>query len=459
MPVIIVRKATGVKIEPRPEPPSVKLRRNWLATHGTQPPAVSLDDSLTDLDWLINLDVTKFKQTVDESSAHNSTAAITQRDIIPEALQIPHTSILTNQDYKKVSKKPPYSYAKLISMAIQDSRQHKLVLSDIYKWISDNYLYYATAGTSWHNSVRHCLTMNKSFHKVARQYGDPGKGSFWAINAEHRDEFKDRMNVKRPWNTVDVQVVHATAKRIKQEKDHFNNSECQDLLSTAISMSAICNDDDDEPANISKPPVSVKYPLGNVANKINTPMTRKIQITKAAPMKGVSILKKPQENPNSKANSIYSTIDDKWSTVLRNDIEIGGKKMKTEDIIDDNVSSELENCGLPLDTEDLLLTDLDPSLIDTPLDLTNYMPLQMKSLDHNDNRFWNEDADSEHRSSTPTGDSRMNTPTALSGNEDSQPWSDDLTPDENTMTFFDKDFSSIFDMMDDLPGQDINCVF
>lgn len=49
----------------------------------------------------------------------------------------------------KRSGKPPYSYANLIVLAIQNSPTRKLTLNQIYQWIMENFDYYKDAGTSW----------------------------------------------------------------------------------------------------------------------------------------------------------------------------------------------------------------------------------------------------------------------------------------------------------------------
>ena len=45
--------------------------------------------------------------------------------------------------------KPPYSYANLITFAINSSSKKRMTLSEIYQWISDNFPFYRDAGNGW----------------------------------------------------------------------------------------------------------------------------------------------------------------------------------------------------------------------------------------------------------------------------------------------------------------------
>ncbi|CAH0719627.1 unnamed protein product, partial [Brenthis ino] len=94
------------------------------------------------------------------------------------------------EEYQKNSeKKPPYSYSTLICMAMRYNND-KVTLSAIYSWIRENFKYYRNADPTWQNSIRHNLSLNKVFVKVARSKQEPGKGGFWKLDLAHLEGTK-----------------------------------------------------------------------------------------------------------------------------------------------------------------------------------------------------------------------------------------------------------------------------
>ena len=68
-----------------------------------------------------------------------------------EEVLLDQEEVLLDQEEVQQHKdgKPPYSYASLITFAINSSPKKKMTLSEIYQWICDNFPYYREAGSGW----------------------------------------------------------------------------------------------------------------------------------------------------------------------------------------------------------------------------------------------------------------------------------------------------------------------
>lgn len=85
-----------------------------------------LDDSLTNVQWLYHLRSNKLLENKVKSHLRS------------------HAKEVTNP-YQK----PQYSYATLIVLAINSSKDKRLTLQGIYNWIQDNFPYYKHTKKAW----------------------------------------------------------------------------------------------------------------------------------------------------------------------------------------------------------------------------------------------------------------------------------------------------------------------
>ena len=193
---------------------AMRLRQNWLAKHPVDVPAPSgstsgaLDDSLTSLNWLHNLNIMKIASPTPPASPQpgdsatgglgapnlpssgnmqvNPNAILNVTNVprvgggsgsmrlgpevpgFPATCRVPGGLIdmapptpMDKIDYKtNPHVKPPYSYATLICMAMRESKKNKITLSGIYNWITENFMYYRVADPSWQVCMLFLTTNN-----------------------------------------------------------------------------------------------------------------------------------------------------------------------------------------------------------------------------------------------------------------------------------------------------------
>ena len=111
--------------------------------------AKPLNSSLTAMDWLPQLSVGGMSDNPNATAVENSEATKYPSAQRVSCGQFDANAVFDATTCKFGNKKPPYSYANLITFAINATSKGKMTLSEIYDWISENFPFYNPASNGW----------------------------------------------------------------------------------------------------------------------------------------------------------------------------------------------------------------------------------------------------------------------------------------------------------------------
>ncbi|KAM4621216.1 uncharacterized protein ACJ7VT_005607 [Polymixia lowei] len=134
---------------------------------------------------------------------------------LPKMTPLPQLQMQPNlptQPPPSTSSKPPYSFSSLIFMAIEDSPDKRLPVKGIYEWIENSFPYYRTASGGWRNSVRHNLSLSKSFRRIHRDKNQSvGKGSLWCVCPEYRPALLEVLRKTHYYHSTNSNLLNKPA--------------------------------------------------------------------------------------------------------------------------------------------------------------------------------------------------------------------------------------------------------
>ncbi|XP_040903951.1 forkhead box protein N2 [Toxotes jaculatrix] len=171
---------------------------------------------------------------------------------LPKMTPLPQLeSSAPTQPLPPASSKPPYSFSSLIFMAIEDSPDKRLPVKAIYEWIVNNFPYYRTASGGWRNSVRHNLSLSKSFCRIQRDKSQSvGKGSLWCVCPEYRPALLEVLRKTHSYHSTNSNLINKPALLegadyvvpVMCDSMEISDSLCQTLLLSTPSPQTLTTD-------------------------------------------------------------------------------------------------------------------------------------------------------------------------------------------------------------------------
>ncbi|KAG8957033.1 hypothetical protein FRC00_004558 [Tulasnella sp. 408] len=147
----------------------------------------------TSYESVIAFDLAPAAQSPPEDSQHSSA---TDADLRP-MVDVYKGLTLADLTDPLPGRAPDYPMHVLMQVAIQSSSLGKLRQCEIRDALIQRFPYFATAGKTWRNTLRHALTNRLSFYKVPKPPSVPGRGAYWSYRFTREPKRKSRPSSSR----------------------------------------------------------------------------------------------------------------------------------------------------------------------------------------------------------------------------------------------------------------------
>ncbi|KAJ9570105.1 Forkhead domain [Nakaseomyces glabratus] len=159
-------------------------------TKKTQEKAKAKEPMKPDPKKVIKQDVTSANKQAETKPKPKQAAAPKPKKVVKSPKKV-YTPEEIPPEYRE---KPSLSYSAMLTVCIRKfSKEKGMSLSEIYAGIRELYPYFKYCPDGWQSSVRHNLSLNKSFRKISKE----GKGWLWGLDEEfiaERDKLKQQQN-------------------------------------------------------------------------------------------------------------------------------------------------------------------------------------------------------------------------------------------------------------------------
>ena len=149
---------------------------------------------------------------------------------------VPISSSPIEQEQVDDGEKPTKSYSMLITEAIRSTLEKRITLNGIYEYLISKYLYFQTTSVDWQNSIRHNLSLNKSFVRIPRKPDEPGKGMYWGLS----HSVKGRQQVLPPQSKPEKKKTSRT-RESRKSRARRQAIQTQNYIRNVLNLNSFSN--------------------------------------------------------------------------------------------------------------------------------------------------------------------------------------------------------------------------